>query len=362
MHAFWIGDRARLHALAPPWAALCDRARGCSPFARPEWLLPWLEIFGGGCRLRVLAVEDAGELVALLPATELAGPRGPALGLMGGDLGDHHDAPVDDAAGAAARLAVAAALADGAARGSWATVTFDRLREDGWLRTLAGALPGDWAGRHEAEDDPPCPTLVAPPDADDLADVLPDGFAYRVGRAMRKAERAGGLELRAAATGGEALSLFDALSAFHAARWRSRGQSGVLAHPDVQRFHQQVIPAMQRAGVLRLFGLTLGGGLAGVVYGLRAHGRFSFYLSGFDLARDEASPGTLAVAGAIQHELRAGVRVFDFLRGREPYKYRFGARDAACYTVRLEAPRVAHGVATPAAPHSAAGASSSSRV
>lgn len=350
MRASWITDDAELTALAPRWTALCDRARGCSPFARPEWLLPWRAIFGGAGRLRVLAVEAAGRLVALLPGVEVPGPRGPALMLMGGDIGDHHDAPIDDAAVpvSVVNAAVGRALADG----DWATVTLDRLREDGWLRGLAAGLPGRWRGVHEAEEDPPCPTLLAAADAHELADVLPQGFAYRVGRAMRKAERAGGLALRAAATVQEALFLFDALSAFHAARWRSRGEPGVLASPEVQRFHKQVIPALQRAGVLRMFALELGGALAGVVYALGAHGRLSFYLSGFDLAHDAASPGTLAVAAAIQHQLRAGVRVFDFLRGREAYKYRFGARDAACYTVRLEASRVARGAApdTPRAP------------
>ncbi len=138
----------------------------------------------------------------------------------------------------------------------------------------------------------------------------------------------------------------------------------MLAHPDVQRFHRQAIAGLQRAGLLRMFALELSGALAGVVYGLSAHGRLSFYLSGLDTARDSASPGVLAIAGAIAHELRAGARVFDFLRGREPYKYRFGARDAACYTVRVERTREPRGVAPPSGrdAQSGAGDSSSSRV
>jgi len=355
MRATWIDDDAELRAMAPRWAALCDRAAGCAPFARPEWLLPWRSVLGGGWPLRVLAVEEAGELHALLPFIEVPGGGGPGLALMGGDVSDHHDAP---AAGdrPAARAAIVRALAGG----DWACVTFDRLREDGWLRGLGREL----GGAHEVAEDPPCPALVAGAGARELADLLPDGFAYRLGRARRKAERAGGLTVRLATSVEEALLFFDALSAFHAARWQARGEPGVLGHPDVQRFHRHVIPGMQRAGVLRMFALELAGALAGVVYGFSTHGRLSFYLSGFDPAHESASPGVLAIAGAIQHELAAGVRVFDFLRGREAYKYRFGARDAACYTVRVECPRPPRGVVAPTLDRdqSGAGASSSSRV
>ncbi len=363
MRATWIEDDAGLRAIVPRWTALCDRSRDCAPFARPEWLLPWRDIFGAGCPLRVLAVEEAGELRALLPWIEATSELGRSLALMGGELSDHHDAPVDEGAGQTDGLAAAIARALG--DGDWRRVTFDRLREDGWLRGLARRLGGDTRA-DEVVDEPPCPTLVAPPQAQTLADLLPDGFAHRLGRATRKAQRSGGLAVRLAASAEEALFLFQALSAFHAARWQARGEPGVLAHPDVQRFHARVIPGLQRAGVLRMFALEVGGALAGVVYGFSAHGRFSFYLGGFDLARDSASPGVLAIAGAIAHELRAGVRVFDFLRGREAYKYRFGARDAACYTVRVERAREPRGVAPPPPPgddaQSGAGASSSSRV
>ena len=129
--------------------------------------------------------------------------------------------------------------------------------------------------------------------------------------------------------------MFDALSAIHAARWPARGETcaGLRERPAVSPAGHP--GAARGGGVLRMFGLSLTGGLAAVVYVFSAYGRLSFYLSGFDPAHESASAGALAVAGAIEHELQAGVRVFDFLRGREPYKYRFVARDAACFTVRL---------------------------
>ncbi len=195
MRAIWIDDDAGLQAIAPRWAALCDRAPGCAPFACPAWLLPWRAVFGGGRPLRVLALEEGGTLRALFPWIEAAGEQGPALSLMGGDLSDHHDAPADEQAAGDDRVGVAMARA--LADGDWACVTFDRLREDGWLRGTARWLGGG-ARAQEMTEETPCPTLIAPPGARALADVLPDGFAYRLGRATRKAERNGGLTFRLA--------------------------------------------------------------------------------------------------------------------------------------------------------------------
>ena len=306
-------------------------------------------MFGGAAPVRVLVIEDAGALLALVPFQEVAGR---ALALMGGDISDHHDAPV--ARDADLPGTVLPAVARAVAGGDWGAIRLDRLRHDAWLRQLPASTP--WRAAEDAEE-PPCPTLVAPADSRSLEDVLPSGFAYRLGRQRRHAERHGGIRLRVAASPEEALFLFDALSAFHAARWQARGQSGVLAHDEVQRFHRLVVPAMQRAGLLRLYGLELGGALAAVVYAFRVRDRVSFYLCGFDAAHESASPGALTVAAAIERELQSGARVFDFLRGREAYKYRFGARDASCFTVTMQ-----RELRETAVDYSDAGASSSFRV
>jgi CelD/BcsL family acetyltransferase involved in cellulose biosynthesis len=64
-----------------------------------------------------------------------------------------------------------------------------------------------------------------------------------------------------------------------------------------------------------------------VVYGFITHGTASFYLGGFAPDLAQLSPGTLAIGDAIERSVLAGARELDFLRGREPYKYQWGARD-----------------------------------
>lgn len=51
------------------------------------------------------------------------------------------------------------------------------------------------------------------------------------------------------------------------------------------------------------------------------------YNSGFDYSFSEYSPGWVLLSYLIQHAINTGKSYFDFMRGDETYKYRFGAQD-----------------------------------
>jgi len=62
----------QLRRLAPAWDRLWERSEVTLPTARAELVAQWVEHFGAGRALRVLVVEEGGDLVAALP---LAGRR-----------------------------------------------------------------------------------------------------------------------------------------------------------------------------------------------------------------------------------------------------------------------------------------------
>ena len=74
-------------------------------------------------------------------------------------------------------------------------------------------------------------------------------------------------------------------------------------------------------------GYPTGGALAGVYYGMQHAGRAYAYLGGFDPAFEEASPGAILIGHAIAEAIGEGAGEFHFLRGREAYKYSWGAAD-----------------------------------
>src|SRR5205085_8553986 len=124
---------------------------------------------------------------------------------------------------------------------------------------------------------------------------------------------------------------FEGFLVLHRARWNARGETGVLGDKAIQEFHRDAAWSLLCRGMLRLYGLRIDGHLAAALYGFADHRRAYYYLSGFDPLYARMSPGFLIVGHAIQHAFTEGLREFDFLRGREPYKYDWGATDELSY-------------------------------
>jgi len=53
---------------------------------------------------------------------------------------------------------------------------------------------------------------------------------------------------------------------------------------------------------------------------------YYLYNSASDPAVGHASPGVVLVSALFEDRIARGTRIFDFLKGDEPYKFRYGAR------------------------------------
>jgi CelD/BcsL family acetyltransferase involved in cellulose biosynthesis len=144
----------------------------------------------------------------------------------------------------------------------------------------------------------------------------------------RRAEKAGEVRFETA-TGAGLEGAMAALVALHRARWAARGEPGVLTDARVEGFHREVARGFAERGWLRLYLMRVGGRVAAAHYGFLARGCAYYYLGGFDPDFDRLSPGSLMLLHAVEAAVREGAREFDFLRGREPYKYAWSAQDRA---------------------------------
>jgi CelD/BcsL family acetyltransferase involved in cellulose biosynthesis len=90
-------------------------------------------------------------------------------------------------------------------------------------------------------------------------------------------------------------------------------------------FHQRVAGEFLRRGRLRLHRLDVGGEPIAVIYCFRYGDVVSFYQTGYDARYGRYGPGRRIMAHAVASAIDEGARVFDFLRGDEPYKKGWGA-------------------------------------
>jgi CelD/BcsL family acetyltransferase involved in cellulose biosynthesis/glycosyltransferase involved in cell wall biosynthesis len=304
-----------LRRLQPEWLALWERCLEATPFQHPAWLLPWCAHLARAEPVAV-ALRRHGRLVGLALVDIRRERDGDVLRLLGSGVTDHLD------------------------------VLLDLAEPDGTAEAMADALRARCDHAELAQLRPSSPLLRTKGPAARVCDTAPalrisptlDAVPPRRLRELRylrrRAERDAGARIETAAAA-DLDGRLDSLFGLHAARWRARGQDGVLASPDVQRFHRDAARRLLAAGLLRMYALRLEGRTAAVFHGFAARDRTSYYLSGFDPAFERFSPGTLVVGHAIEEAAREGAAEFDFLRGGEPYKYRWGARDRPCYAVRL---------------------------
>jgi CelD/BcsL family acetyltransferase involved in cellulose biosynthesis len=88
-------------------------------------------------------------------------------------------------------------------------------------------------------------------------------------------------------------------------------------------------------GIVRLALLDVAGRPVAATISFVYGDTWGLYNSGYDPEYGTYSPGIVLVAMTIQEAIREGLRVYDFLRGSEGYKYRFGARDRELFRLRL---------------------------
>ncbi len=213
----------------------------------------------------------------------------------------------------------------------WDVVDLRRLRcgdpagED--LAVAMGALEmtEGWTLNVEREDVCPVVTLPAGVDMDGYLATLGKKERHEIRRKVRRAQAVGEIRLDDSSDPLADLELF---ADFHQKKWGDDGlfpptpggaQSLVLFRRLFELFGAD--------GPLRLTFLSVGGRrIASGVHFETADG-YLYYNAGVDPDARQLSPGVLMIYAYVARALASGKSRLDFLRGDEPYKYDWGARD-----------------------------------
>lgn len=309
-----------LEDLRTEWSGLVRNCVSATPFQSPAWLIPWWKWNGRGKPMAV-TIRVGGRLAGLASMyinTDEKGER--VVRFMGTGVSDYLDAVFEPGIEIIGADAVLRRIAEGNA--SWDRCDLQEIREGSPL--LSAGLPGGLEGKMTEQG--VCPVLSLPDTVGELERMLSHDGRTGARRAMKRLEFGTSAEV-GAADKATLSSFMDSFFALHCARWRSVCQQGVLADARIQAFHREVAEGMLEEGLLRLYRLRYNGEDAAVVYGFALHKRFYSYLGGFDPRLSKLSPGRALMRHVMTEAVGEGIKEFDFLRGAEPYKYGWGAKD-----------------------------------
>ncbi|CAN5671348.1 hypothetical protein BH23CHL7_BH23CHL7_13350 [soil metagenome] len=224
----------------------------------------------------------------------------------------------------------------------WDVVDLRRLRSaDPMLPALedafrAAAGTKGWRVTREIED--ACPVVeIGSADWDEYLSTLGKKDRHEIRRKLRRAEAAGEISVRIDQPAADGLARFIEL---HQARFGDEGlfpptEGGRRSREFVERL-AELDRAEADGGQLRLAHVLVGDRLIFSFLAFDDGATCFLYNAGMDPTASSLSPGVIGTAAYIRDRLAAGRRRFDFLRGDEPYKYQWGARDETIERLLVE--------------------------
>ncbi len=158
--------------------------------------------------------------------------------------------------------------------------------------------------------------------------TLSSSRRYNIRRSIRKYAELGQLNTRVADSVTEALFFLDKLSQLHQAYWRKKGTTGAFTNPFFYDFIQRIISTQFASGCVQLMRICTGDRAIGYLLNFVYQGHVYQYQSGFDydICKKYNSPGYVCHLQAVEHNLKSGHHMYDYMAGDSDYKKVMGKR------------------------------------
>lgn len=319
----------------PEWRHLLEADPNRHIFATPEWARLWWEGFGEGRQTGLVLTFEDPEPVGLAALTIDETEHGRRVRFLGGDDLTDYQGPL--VASERHRREVAGAFLEFLVK---EYPDWDYLEAKGlpvpfhfseWLVEAADRMGMEFdLELHELT-----AVLMLGITWDEYLAGLGKKKRHELERKTRRFEReAEGAVLRTATD----TTLAADLDIFVRMHRTSDGEKGDFMVPAREAFFRQVASTLEPLGQLSLDFLELDGRPLAATISFRYDGVFYLYNSAYDLSLRAISPGLVLVARLIRRSIDEGLRRFDFLRGRERYKYDLGAEPLPLHWISLRNP------------------------
>jgi CelD/BcsL family acetyltransferase involved in cellulose biosynthesis len=178
-----------------------------------------------------------------------------------------------------------------------------------------------------------CPVITLPGSWEEYLAGIDKKQRHEIRRKIRKIERE--TDTRWYVIDSEE-GLAEAMDTFIRLHQQSTQDKEDFWSDDLIWFFKTVSAEIARAGWLKLFFIEVNGIDAAAMLCFDYNNEFLLYNSGYDPAQfANLSPGNVLTSYTIQEAIRLGRTRYDFLRGDEIYKFRFGAEAEPVYDLSI---------------------------
>jgi CelD/BcsL family acetyltransferase involved in cellulose biosynthesis len=329
-------DASAFPELQREWNGLLQRSGTNTIFLTWEWQRTWWNWYGEESRLCILAVWDGPELVGVAPLHARSSSEGRgALQLVGGtELSDYLDViMVADEREAAVYRALWDFLSSEYGR-AWDVLDLHNIPALSPTLRILPALGGASANVEVTSVvEEVCPIINLPSSWDGYLALLSKKQRHEIRRKVSKASREAAVRWYYV---DDSVSLDEEVEDFVMLHRKSGAHKKAFMDERAQGFFREIAGVAFERGWLRLASLIINDVKAASMFCFEFDNAFLVYNSGYDPdLYPSLSTGIVLLAHCIRDAIERGLKVFDFLRGEEEYKYRFGGVRTEIHNLRL---------------------------
>jgi CelD/BcsL family acetyltransferase involved in cellulose biosynthesis len=322
------------------WNHLLENSASHVPFLRFEYLQSWWQTRGGGewpedSQLVIIAAFREDQLVGIAPLFQALNLDGkPALMFLGAiEVSDFLDFIVRPEDLPEFSRGLLDFLSEDKSIPSWEVLDLYNILEDSPSFNILNAEADRRGWDYKKTSLQRSPYIPLPADFESYLAGIDKKQRHEIRRKLRNIEQ--GPQETALYFTTDPHQLETDVETFINMMAQDPYKKDFLTKEMRQHIHNTAKAAFDQ-GWFQLAFLTLDGGKAAANMSFIYNNRLWLYNSGWDWDYREYSPGWVLLANLIQWAVEQGITEFDFMRGDEDYKYKFGGIDRQIYRVVLK--------------------------
>jgi len=327
-------DTAGFAALREEWNPLLRNSVSDTIFLTWEWQSTWWEHLGKG-EFYLIAVRDGEQISGIAPLYLTLTDDGlNELSIVGcRDVSDY----LDLIAASGHEEEVYSALLDWLESDeapAWDLADLCNIPAASPTHSLLAEMAAARGYQVQTEVEDICPIIPLPATWDEYLSSLSKKQRHEVRRKIRRAEGSGHINWYVV---NEEHDLAAEMDAFIKLHQKSHVDKDEFMDAQMQGFFHAAAQVLHQAGWLQLAFIEIDGNKAAAMLNFDYGDSIQVYNSGYDPQKyRQLSPGIVLLSYCIQRAIELGRVEFDFLRGDEEYKSRFGAQPTEVHRLLIE--------------------------
>ncbi len=318
--------------LATDWRRIYDSMPTSSAFDSLEWNEIWWEHFGADSRLMLRAsVRPNGSASLIAPLKLDSGhDEGVCTFLGGTDLVDYLGFKHDDELQTEDVKYLLQSLFDDPEINA---LVLESLPEDSQTFHAVRDVAAEIGWELHIWDEGVAPRITLPSSVDAYFSSLTKKHRHELRRKLRRLHNAGEIEQIELKSPDD---VSDRMGDFIELHRGSSIDKLEFMTDERERFFREIAVKLAEMDVTRLYFLNLNGESVATSLAFKVGSTKYLYNSGYVPERSWLAVGLLNHAINILASIDEGIKIYDFMRGDERYKYHLGAVDRRIFTVRLD--------------------------